>query len=217
MKKKLSTNLPQNGDAWNAWRSRGITGSEAPIIMNTSPWTTPDELFLRRTGKLAPQEQTFPMRRGLKLEPEARKRYEDMTGIEVPARCIESEAWEVARASFDGLNQEAGVAIEIKCPGREDHVAALQGKIPDKYVYQLVHQMFVAELSSLDYVSYNPAFEVQHQVARVVLYRDAKLEGKLLTEERNFWERLQDAAKPKQQNIVSAIKATKWDFPVRKR
>lgn len=180
--KKLTNN------EWHEWRAGGITGSEAPIIMGKSPWETPEQLFKRRMGLLPPVEINFPMRRGLKLEPDARALYEQNHGIEVPARCLTSEVWEIARASFDGLNEEFGHAIEIKCPGREDHIEALCGRIPEKYVFQLVHQMFVADLETMDYVSYNPdSFAPHHHLARVVMKRDRKLEAALIAKEKEFW------------------------------
>lgn len=184
-------------EEWIEWRASGITGSEAPAIMGKSPWVTPLDLFKRRMGLIPPLELNYPMRRGLKLEPEAREKYENIHGIEVPARCLTSESWDVARASFDGLNEEAGHAIEIKCPGKEDHITALCGGVPEKYVYQLIHQMFVADLSSIDYVSYNPdSFAPQHQLARVVLMRDEKMERALLIEEKKFWEYLKAKSFP---------------------
>ncbi len=184
-------------DEWFKWRAGGITGSEAPTIMGKSPWQKPLDLFKRRMDLLPPIELTYPMRRGLKLEPLAREMYQQTHGIEVPARCLTSEAWEIARASFDGLNEELAHAIEIKCPGREDHLLALCGKIPEKYVFQLVHQMFVADLDSIDYVSFNPdSFAPQHQLARVLMRRDGKLETALLAKEREFWGYLRAKAFP---------------------
>lgn len=204
---------------WHDWRAGGITGSEAPIIMKTSPWAKPEDLFKRRMGMLPPQEQTYPMRRGIELEPDARALYENSYGIEVPARCLTSEKWVIARASFDGLNEELAHAIEIKCPGKEDHILALCGKIPPKYLFQLVHQMFVADLETIDYVSYNPdSFAPQHQLARVVLQRDLKLENALLAEERVFWGYIKDKQFPglEMPKPKAPEPAKKWSgFPVR--
>lgn len=199
-------------EEWLKWRECGITGSEAPIIMKKSKWTTPLDLFKRRIGLLPPVEMTYPMREGLRLEPIARARYEQLIGFEVPARCLTSEKWDVARASFDCLNEDMEHGAEIKCPGKEDHITALCGKIPDHYLFQLVHQMFVANLHTLDYVSYNPkSFPSQHQLTRVVLKRDFKLENALLAEEKIFWGYIVAKSHPDMRTT-----GAKFDFPVRK-
>jgi putative phage-type endonuclease len=221
-------------DEWHSWRESGITGSEAPIIMGKSPWATPLDLFMRRTGRKPPQEMTYPMRRGLKLEPEARALYEAMYQVEVPARLLVCKEWEIARASFDGLNEQIEHSIEIKCPGKDDHLLALKGVIPEKYLYQLVHQCMVSGYDALDYVSYHPEFPAPFQLARVVFVRDLKLEAALLAKEKEFWQCLLTDTPPGQKQPFSEPQAEQkptrallppgasetkksFDFPVRQK
>ena len=84
------------------------------------------------------------------------------------------------RASFDGLMR--GLALEIKCPGAEDHATALAGKIPKHYLWQCVHLLAVAEVGSLDYFSFDGNAGVI-----VEMEYDRDLEGKLVEEEIRFW------------------------------
>jgi hypothetical protein len=125
------------------------------------------------------------MRRGLELEPVARAKYEAETGIPMPAVCLTHPDIEYMRASFDGLNYEARGAAEFKCPGAEDHIEALNGNVPKKYISQCIHNLFVAGFEWIDYFSFNPDFDGP-STARIRVIRDNRLERELLADEKNF-------------------------------
>lgn len=123
------------------------------------------------------------MARGIELEPVARRAYEVKTGIPMPALEIESHP-EIPfiGGNLDGINRDARRVLEIKCPGRTDHEEAVKGRIPRKYVWQCVHLMFLADLPSLDYFSFDGWDGVI-----VSMKRDSRLEKELLREEKAFW------------------------------
>lgn len=173
-------------DEYVRWRAAGIGGSAAPVIMRAAWWETPLENYLRRQKLIPPQEVTYRMRRGLRLEPEARQEYEKLVGFPAPARCLASDRWPVARASFDGLNEAERRVVEIKCPCFADHALALKEQIPDPYVWQCVHILFVLGYKSVDYFSYNPDFKGP-KTALVRLKWSNFLERRLLAKEREFW------------------------------
>ena len=177
---------------WLSWREQGIGSSDAPVIMNSSPWATPFELWARKTGRLLPQRQTEAMRRGLRLEPRARRLFEEKTGLTMPASRLEHRVHPQLRATFDGLNAKEKCILEIKCPGLEDHRRACEGKIPVKYMWQCVHQLFVSEFPVLYYWSYF----TDDDCALVVLERERKLENALIPEELKFWQHVVDDVPP---------------------
>lgn len=148
--------LEQGSPDWRLWRDAGIGASDAPAIMNASPWVTAERLWRQKVGLERPQAPNYAMRRGLRLEDEARRRYVERTGVEVRPACVVHDTLDWLRASLDGLDLWETVAAEIKCPNAEDHADALRGDVPRKYVWQLVHQALVTGLHSIDYVSYNP-------------------------------------------------------------
>lgn len=41
--------LKQNSADWTEWRKSGLGASDAPIIMEKSPWSTPYKLYLEKT------------------------------------------------------------------------------------------------------------------------------------------------------------------------
>ena len=178
--------LLRTGDAdWHEQRRMGIGGSDAPTIMRTTPpdWSTPQKLWEEKTRRRQPDPPNYPMRRGIHLEPKARARYEDMTGIEMPRHYAVSSKYNFIRGNADGVNFKAAKGLEIKCPGRADHAVALAGKIPEKYIFQLVHLLYVLDLDEMDYFSFDG------EDGKIVpFYRDKKLEKKLIPEERKFWE-----------------------------
>jgi len=139
---------------WLEARRSLICASDAPVLMNMSPWKTPLQLYNDKVNGT----ETFKnaaMQRGNDLESEARAAFEKITGHFVyPEFRIHPEL-EWMAASFDGINED-GIVCEIKCPGKEDHDLALEGQVPEKYKAQLQHQMCVAQVSRMYYFSYRP-------------------------------------------------------------
>lgn len=145
----------QNTNEWLEWRRSKIGASDAPIIMGESPWKTPYQLWRVKVGLDNYDGDNFAMQRGRDLEDQARAAYEEKTGRSMFAQVLTSKKHDFLAASFDGLTLDGKYAVEIKCPGEKDHLLAQKGVIPDKYIYQLQHQMFVGELAYVDYWSYD--------------------------------------------------------------
>jgi putative phage-type endonuclease len=113
-------------------------------INRCSPWQTPYQLWLLRTGR-AEQKVTPPMRRGSELEPAARAAYEQHTGnIMEPLVMVDGEY----SASLDGITLAGDLALEIKVPfnGRDSELwkAVESGQVPDYYGWQIEHQLMVS-------------------------------------------------------------------------
>lgn len=66
--------------AWLAERKLGIGGSDAAAIIGLSPWSTPVTIWLDKTGRAAPKEETEAMRIGTELEDFVARRYMQETG-----------------------------------------------------------------------------------------------------------------------------------------
>lgn len=146
--------IKQGTDLWLEHRRRGIGSSDSPVIMGVSPWKDPHTLWLEKTNRQAPPEMNWAMRRGHELEPVARARYELETGMEMPAILAVHKDWPFLKASLDGYNAEKNIALEIKCPGKKDHLVAQGGFVPEKYKPQLQHLLLVTGAERIDYYSY---------------------------------------------------------------
>ena len=88
----LHRELQQGSTAWLAWRRGGVGASDAPAIMGVSPWMDLDTLWLDKTGRRRGGFSNHAMRRGQRLEPEARALYIRTTRVRVEPVCLEHGA-----------------------------------------------------------------------------------------------------------------------------
>ena len=105
------------------------------------------------------------------------------------------------KASFDGLAYRNGTPLPaeiktcgIKHDGSSDHYDALDGRVPEKYLPQLDHQLLVAGGTIAHYVSFAPDFPRFDQ-RRVIVYSPAPERLQELRRiEREFWWEVHDLA-----------------------
>lgn len=183
----------QSGLSWEQWRSLGLGSSDAPVVMGVSPWKTPLQLYLEKIGEVKAFDGNFATERGQRLEPVARAQFELLMDAEFPPMLAVHAEHEFIRASLDGFNIALGAILEIKCPGKDDHDKALSGVVPEKYVWQLEHQLLVTGAKKAYYYSFDgesgavvevlPNFERQKELV------------KALTE---FWDRVKSKTPPKE-------------------
>lgn len=145
--------MQQQTNEWLEMRKKMVGASDAPAIMGVG-FKTPFQLWQEKLSLIPPQPKTAAMQRGLDLEGEARLLFTIESGIHVEPKVVISKEFTWMMASLDGVSENGTVAIEIKCPGLEDHDKAVSGHVPEKYIPQLQHQMKVLELDSMIYVSY---------------------------------------------------------------
>ncbi len=67
-------------DEWLAARKSGIGGSDAAAILGISPFRTAVDVWLDKTGRKPPQEETEAMRIGTELEDFVARRYAEQSG-----------------------------------------------------------------------------------------------------------------------------------------
>ncbi len=99
------------------------------------------------------------MRWGIETEPEAKERYEEITGrlIQPCGFALHGDI-EFFGASPDGLLSVDGL-IEIKCPTSTTHMQwLLDGVVPDQHKPQMLAQMAVTGRQWCDFMSYDPRF-----------------------------------------------------------
>lgn len=180
-------NLEQGTDAWHVWRRQGLGASDAPTVMGENPWKTREELFLeKKNGTLV--HQTHVMRRGIRLEPEARQHYETATCRRVTPQCLQSSQHDWLIASVDGMTSCRGFVVEIKCGTSAYSYSKKTQKVPKYYYAQLQHILAVTNLDTIDYWSYQPKCSPIH----IVVERDLGYISRMLEVEEKFWKKLKD-------------------------
>lgn len=132
-----------------------------------------------------------PAQRGREMEAEARAEYTRQTGIAMTPVCVQHERYPWLRASLDGWNADRKIPLEVKCPGRKDHLVALGGRIPDKYFPQIQHILMVTGAKELHYFSYDG----QNGVI-VIVEADADYQKRLFDAELAFWNSVESGIAP---------------------
>lgn len=175
------------------WRRFGIGSSDAMIIMGTAPkgWGTPREVWEEKYLGKVRERSTPAMSRGVELEPVARQCFQDIVGTSVPPEKLIHPQHSWVRASLDGISSDRKIAVEIKCPGKDDHKLALSKKVPEKYWPQVQHQLLVTGLDGMYYFSFDGKDGVIVEVARDHAYID-----KMFEEEKKFWDLVLNGTPP---------------------
>ncbi|VTS08519.1 lambda-exonuclease family protein [Tuwongella immobilis] len=191
--------LTQGSPDWLAWRQLGIGGSDAPIIMGVSPYSTREKLLGQKLG-LVPKDEAYAMRRGSRLEPSARGMYQIREGYSsAEPVCVIHPDFDWCRASLDGLvlgaMDQPSHVLEIKCWSWQKHDYVLNGIVPDEVYPQIQHQLFCCELDRCDLVSYNPSekfLATGEEYACLTVKADATYQASMFKEELRFWEELNE-------------------------
>lgn len=187
--------MKQNTAEWIEMRRKCIGASDAPIIMEESPYGTPYQLWQEKVG-IIKREQHAGMRYGHEMEPIARRLLEDEMMCLLDPQVIFHPDRPWMMASLDALNVDMRIAAEIKNPNEEDHELAKLGKIPKKYVAQLQHQLDI--LFSL--YGINHMYYFSHRkgdTSRIYVERDEEYISRMITKEYGFWVSLQRKIPPR--------------------
>jgi putative phage-type endonuclease len=173
--------IEQGTDAWKAQRLGKVTASRVSDVIakiktgySTSRTNYAAQLVCERlTGTAAENYTNAAMAWGTEKEPEARAAYEFMRNVDVVAAgFVDHPNIEESGASPDGYVGEDGL-IEIKCPISATHIETLlSGKIPDKYVVQMLWQMACTGRQWCDYVSFDPRLPAHLQLFVKRLHRN---------------------------------------------
>ena len=126
-------------------RAKYRNASETAAVMGVSPWQTPYELWLVKTGRKATVE-TEVMRHGTATEPAARAAFELESGLIMqPLVMVDGDY----SASLDGITLLGDTIVEIKCPFRGQTSELWQtvrtGSLPAHYMLQVQHQLMVSK------------------------------------------------------------------------
>ena len=115
--------LVQGSEAWHAHRRGLRNASETPAVLGISPWVTPYQLWLLKTGRAEPTVNAA-MRNGTALEPLARHAYEVETGNVMQPLVLQDGLYS---ASLDGMTLDGDLIVEIKVPVQGRGLGAVAG------------------------------------------------------------------------------------------
>lgn len=158
--------LAQGSPEWLEYRRTRRNASESAAVLGVSPWTTPYQLWLQKTGK-AECKATPAMQRGTDLEPSARVAYEAQTGLVMQPLVLQAGDYS---ASLDGMTLEGDLILEIKCPVRGTRSDLWQevmaGNVPEHYLIQVQHQLMVTGAKTAHLWVFDGDHGLLHEIER---------------------------------------------------
>ena len=144
-------------ESWLSARRSGIGGSDAAAIIGVSPWRTPLDVYLDKTGQGVEQADSDPMLWGRLLEPVVRQRYADVTGREVlvpdvPNGIVVHPSIPYMLTTLDGyVDGAVRRVVEVKTArSGADWGEPGSDEIPDYYLPQVQHYLAVTGFSVAD-------------------------------------------------------------------
>jgi len=136
--------LVQGSAEWHAHRLTMRNASETAAVLGISPWVTPYQLWLMKTGRKT-QAVNAAMLNGTALEPAARSAYELQTGNVMQPLVMQDGLYS---ASLDGITLQGDLIVEIKCPMRGRTSTLWKeiegGSVPGHYAAQIQAQLMVS-------------------------------------------------------------------------
>lgn len=185
---------------WLEMRKKGIGASEAAAVVGLSPWSTPLEIFLRKTGQLAEKEQTDAMRMGHLLEPVIWTRFNELTGIPVitrPVGLIAHREHDFILATPDALVHPENEDLQIgESKSTNWRRAAEMGEnpedVPMDWLVQVQQQLAVTELQ----VGRLAVLLDGRTLLNFRIERNQNLIEALIEAETEFWQRIQNNDPP---------------------
>ncbi len=182
---------------WLKWRRGGISASDAAIIAGETTRPSRVELWLEKLGKRVPMEANEAMRFGKAMEGAIAEMYRWRTEDRVIKTQICGEADGTPypmRATLDAIT-ESGKILEFKAVSiggarwwPEDGDAE---NLPPRVIYQVQHQMRVADKDSCTVVAAIPL-----ELRLYVVQRREDILKPLMEMEEQFWHCIQDKRYP---------------------
>jgi len=161
--------MPQRSEEWFNIRKGVFTASESGLWVSKEKRTKKDEgaaysaicekLAQKSGAEMPPRARpTWEMKRGVELEDDARKQYEEETGRSVEEVGFVLHANKYIGASPDGFIEERKGLVEIKVPSPKTHVKYLLNKqlFIDYCNIQAHHQMAASGTGYCDIYAYCP-------------------------------------------------------------
>ena len=176
-------NIQQGTKEWHAFRQCHLGASDSGAILGLNPWKTEKQVWEEKVlGFASPTNQK--MIDGQKSEQQARNVYNALKGYDCEPVVLVDSVYDHISASLDGLSNDNCHAVEIKC-GRSSHKLAQKGEIPKYYYSQLQHQIYVADLTGIDYFSFYDGDAITMR-----FHRDYEFIDAMLKKYNQFWEKV---------------------------
>lgn len=192
----IKIDIPQGTPGWHRWRSKGVTASNAAVILGISPHKTALELWRELVGLCDPADLSMiaQVRKGHLLEPLALEWFQKQYGSVTGPCCGESVLNPVMRASFDAFWKS--FPLEIKNLSETNHLEVLNERKESShyklYFWQVQHQMYVSGQNRGYLLFWNP----HHTPVCFEIERCEDSQRKILKASLEFFKKVQSGVPP---------------------
>lgn len=217
---RLVSTQSMSREAWLDVRKQGIGASDAAAAIGISPYQSPLELWMIKTGrdgempKPGPDDDASPMYWGNILEPIVAQHYTRRTGNKVRKvnavlqHADPDKAWMLANLDYAVTSNPDVQILECKTAGEWGSKLWRDG-VPAYVECQVQHQLAVTGRHAADVCVLLCGQEIR--IYRIE--RDDALIEKLIELERQFWHCVETDTPPKADGSESSGKALKYLYP----
>jgi putative phage-type endonuclease len=217
---QLVSTKAMSREDWLEVRKRGIGASDAAAAVGISPYQSPLELWMIKTGrdgdmpKPDPNDESSPMYWGNILEPIVAQHYTRRTGYKVrKVNAVLQHAdpdkhWMLANLDYSVVNHPEVQILECKTAG-EWGAKLWRDGVPAYVQCQVQHQLAVTGRQAADVCVLLCGQEIRiHRIER-----DDDLIARLIELERQFWHYVETDTPPPADGSDSSGKALKYLYP----
>lgn len=188
-------NLEQRSEEWFKWRKEGLGSSDIGIIMGSTTFKTPYELWEEKTGLVeAIQPFNVAIQRGEVYEEDALYAFLDENDFPIlDGQCFEDDEHQTFKASLDGYYEEKKMAIEIKVPMPATYEKFSIEEYYQKYEPQVQWQLMVSGCYQAAFFMYSPE---KREGKTIWIDRDEKIISTLREKALQFWVYVENKTPP---------------------
>jgi putative phage-type endonuclease len=190
--------------SFEAFRATGIGGSDVAPILGLSPYKTPLDVYLSKTGHSEPLIDNAPMLWGRMLEQVIIDHYANVTGEKLTPGLLRFRHSEhhFMIANLDGLTESKRI-VEAKTARTSDGWGEPgTDEIPIYYLTQVHHYLSVTDLEVADV----PVLIGGSDFRIYTVKRDFEIENKIIENEYEFWQKVINLVPPTPVNESDVIK-----------
>lgn len=207
---------------WERARQNGIGGSDAPVVVNASPFCTQYDLWLKKRNPIDEVSTSLKFDLGHAMESVLRRQFAKMTGYKVYIMdgMYRHPLYPFMLANIDGLveytyttttGEKKTVKAILECKTTdEDKLYEWAGdKIPEYYQWQARHYMSVFNLDKVFFIcmyGFSPDKIILREISR-----NLDDENYLIEQEKKFWDCVVSGIEPyvdPMKQIKTALKNT---------
>jgi len=169
--------IKSNTENWLRERMLHVTATNAAPILShdpkmkmKSPYTSRNQIFMKKTGRGKPFKSNPACKHGKYYEPEALHVYELVTGIELVPEDVGlliSDTNQEVAATPDAIAKHYPIIIETKCPWRRK----ITHECPRYYYSQVQVQLAVCGLKECHFVQYYPPSQNNRGIIDIIIIK----------------------------------------------